>query len=216
MLPEIQHVPEFIPLLESSRVETIDFEQLKIAVCKVAQKILATIALTFTNSLLTITVSVMKLTGVTIITPLVLGWLTKPLHTANLALSKYAYTPFRIWAETLSEENTRIIETEKVIGFANNKILFYPRNYLKHSLDSVKAVLAPVSLTLSVANAVLWLAFKTLWVSALPGITGQILITLPFALNKEISHFTYHPLKEIADKMFDFHWERLKKALINI
>src|SRR3990167_397028 len=85
----------------------------KIDVGKVALKILASMALAVTNSILTITVSAMKLTGFTIVTSLSIGYLTKPLHACNKILAKHAFTPFKKWSEMLGNENERIIETDK-------------------------------------------------------------------------------------------------------
>jgi hypothetical protein len=169
-------------------------------------------ALTVTNSILTITVSAMKLTGFTIVTSLALGHLTKPFHACNKIFAKHAFTPFKNWSEMLGKENERIIETDKVISIENKKIYFHPKNYKKHAFDSFKAVVAPISLTLSITNAALWLAAKPLWLALVfPGVVGDFLVTVPIALNKQIGNFTYDPLKVISDWMFEKHCKYLER-----
>lgn len=174
---------------------------------KVALKALASLALIATSSILTITVYVMKLTRFTIITSLVLGHLTKPLHALNKVLANHAFSPLKKWTEVLGKENERIIETEKVISIENKKIYFHIGNYKKCLIDSFKAIFAPVSLGLIVTNAVLWVAVKPLWLGViLPGFVAEGLITIPIALNKGIGHLTYAPLQSISDTMLENHW----------
>lgn len=185
----------------------------KVDVGAFALKIMTSMALIVTNSILTVTVSAMKLTGFTIVTSLTLGYLTKPLHACNKILTKQAFAPFKEWSEMLGNENKRILETDKVISVENRKIYFDKENYKKYAIDSFKAVVAPVSLALSLANAALWLAVKPLWVALLPGMLGDILVTGPIALNKAIGHWTYTPLKGISDWMLEKHDSYLDKAL---
>jgi len=188
-------------------VENTHIDPLEIDVGDVAKKAFCSLALIFTNSILTVSVGAMKLTGFTIITSLVLGWITKPLHSLNTSLATHAYAPFQQWAEALSNENIRIIHTDKVLGIVNKRLKFYPQNYINHAHDSFKAAVAPISVALSITNAVLWLAVKPLWVVfLLPGLLGDCIVTLPLGLNKGIGYLTYAPLQEISDKMFDFHW----------
>lgn len=185
----------------------------KVDIGEFALKILASITLTVTNSILTVTVSAMKLTGFTIVTSVALGYLTKPLHDCNKILAKHAFTPFKEWSEMLGNENKRIIETDKVISIENNRAYFNTENYKKQAIDSFKAVVAPISLALSLTNAALWLAVKPLWLAILPGMLGDILLTGPIALNKGIGHLTYAPLKGISDWMLENHENYLCKVL---
>ncbi len=179
----------------------------KVDIGEFALKILASMALTVTNSILTITVTAMKLTDFTIITSFALGHLTKPLHAFNKILTKHAFTPFKKWSEMLGNENERIIEADKVISIENKKVYFDTENYKKHAKDSFKAVLAPISLALSLTNATLWFAVKPLWLALIaPGILGEILITGSIVLNKKIGHLTYAPLKGISDWVLEKHW----------
>lgn len=178
------------------------------------KKVFASAVLAVTNTLLTATISVMKLTRFTIVTSLVLGHLSRPLHALNKALVKHTFTDFKQWSKVLGDENKRIIETEKVIRIENKKLYFNVRNYINGVKDSGKALIAPISVALSVANAVLWVAVKPLWTALfLPGMLADILITAPFAMNKLIGHATYAPLKETSDWMLKKHCDYLYKAL---
>lgn len=187
--------------------------RIEVDVGAVAKKALASAALTFTNSVLTIAVAVTKLTGFLIIPSFVLGKLSEPLHKANVALSEHAFTPFRRWTEVLSKENKRIMETDKVIEFTNKKLMFYPEAYKKQAHDSVKAALAPVSLALSVTNAALWLAVKPLYLAFfVPGFVADGFLCVPFVMNKGIGCLTYSPLKKISDSMFEHQCKLMEKT----
>lgn len=181
---------------------------------EIAKKVFASLALTVTNILLTVTVSVMKLTGFTIATSLILGHLSRPLHALNEKLSEHAFTPFKKWSEVLGNENKRIIETDKVIKIENKKLYFNTQNYVKAAKDSFKAVVAPISATLTVVNAALWVAVKPLWAAFLaPGLLADILVTAPIALNQAIGHGTYAPLKGISDWMRKKHCDYLDNVV---
>lgn len=195
------------------QVVTENISKMEVDVGDVVKKALASLALAITNSALTITVAVTKLTGILILPSFVLGKLTKPLHEANVALAKHAFTPFRSWTEALSKENQRIIETDKVIEIRNKKLMFYPEAYKKQALDSLKPIMAPISFTFSIANAALWLAVKPLWIAFFaPGFIADMIIFAPIALNKEIGRLTYSPLKKISDEMFEFHNKYMKET----
>ena len=129
--------------------------ELEIDIGDVAKKALASLVLSITNSVLTITVIATKLTGFAIIPSMAIGWLTKPLHSANAALAEHAFSPLKEWTKILKDENRRIIETDKIITIRDSKLIFYPNNYNKQALDSLKVIVAPISLSFSTINAVL-------------------------------------------------------------
>ena len=197
----------------ASGVPRIDADQTEIDVCLVALQALASLALIITNSVLSISVGVMKLTAFTILPSLMLGHLTKPLHAANVALARHAFAPFRNWTTTLSEENTRIIESDIVLKpRGDGKLIFYPNNYKKQALDSLKIISAPISLSLIIAVSALWLAVKPLYLAlVIPGKLADFLVWVPMALNAGIGALTYSPLKECSAYMFNAHEKSLDR-----
>lgn len=177
----------------------------EIDVGDVAKKTFASLVTAMTNSILTITVGVTKLTGFAILPSVALGWITKPLHAVNVALAKHAFNPFKKWAAGLGKENKRIIETDKMIEIRNKKLMFYPEAYKIQALDSVKIIAAPITLTLSVTIAAVWIAVKPLWAAIfLPGLLADTIILAPMALNKAIGALTYSPLAKVSDRMLEF------------
>ena len=176
----------------------------EINVGEVASRALASFVLLFTNSILSITVGVSKLTGFTILPTLILGHLTKKLHSANTTLAKHAFTPFKAWAEMLNKENIEMIDTYKVVSIMDKKLFFNPKNYAKQALESFKPVIAPISAALLVANAVLWVVTKPGYLAMhLPGFLCDGIVTGLIGVNKLIGHLTYSPLKNLSDKMFE-------------
>lgn len=179
--------------------------EMEVDVGDVAKKTLTSLALAVTNSILTITVGVTKLTGFAIIPSMAIGWITKPLHEANVALAKHAFTPFREWTNLLGKENKRIIETDKILEIKKQKLIFYPGAYIEQARDSLKIIAAPVSVALSTTIAAIWIAVKPLWLALwLPGLLADTFLIAPIALNKEVGSLTYAPLAKMTDKMFQF------------
>lgn len=181
----------------------------KIDVVEFALKVLGSTVLIVTNSILTVTVAAMKLTGFTVISSPLLGHLSRPLHAFNKRLADYSFKPFKEWSELLGNENRRIIETDKVISFENKGkkgLYFNPTNYVKSAKDSFKAIMAPISLGLSLTSGVLWVAAKVGYVVVIPGLIGDVVL-MPYLLigNKMIGKLSYEPFEKITDWMLDAH-----------
>lgn len=171
-------------------------------------------ALVLTNSILTIAIGTLKLTGFTIITPLVIKCLTTHLHRANVALAKSGPGLLKHWAELLHDEHTRITEIEKVVWLQQGRPFFSWKNYKVRLHDSLKAIIAPVSLTFTALNAVLWLSVKPFYISLmLPGYVLDEVLTGSFALNRHFSKLTYSPLEQLAKFSFDLHTEKWLPAV---
>lgn len=167
-----------------------------------------------TNSMLTTLVGVTKLTGFTILTTVVIGNLTKPLHKANVSLSKYSITPFSEWANILNEENKRITDSEKVFWLKDGKRpIFSLTNYGKRAHDSFKAAIAPIWLALTVANTALWVLAKPLYIPILiPGLLADSILIAPIALNKAVGSLTYSPLNQVSNKFYHNHMNFIEGA----
>ncbi|MBA3815748.1 MAG: hypothetical protein H0X29_04360 [Parachlamydiaceae bacterium] len=166
---------------------------------EIAKKTFSSLALTLTNTCLSATVLLSKITGITVIFPLAIGHLTKCLHKWNMKLSEHAFTPFRFWAQTLAVENQAIIETKKVINIVEGKVFFNPENYKKQSMFLIKVVFAPISLGLSIAAVPICIAAKPFWLAFfVPGIITDGIATGYTGVNSEISKLTYKPLQSLA------------------
>ncbi len=176
-------------------------------VTSVAKKSLATLVLIFTNSILSISVGLMKLTGFTIISSIAIGMSTKGLHSANLSFSKYAYAPFQQWAKALSDENTRIIQTDKVLSIRNGALFFNPENYKKQVIDSLKAIIAPISLASSAVLIALAIATKPLHLMVFTGVLLDFLLVRgPMHLNQKIAYGTYVPLQLLSEAIIEIQY----------
>lgn len=197
------------PIGEQNNPSTLDLpaspaaKSREIDVGEVAFKALASLALALTNSVLSVSILAMKLTQFTLVPTLTMGWLTNLLHKYNTALAQHAYTPFKTWARALGSENTRMIETEKVLDILHGRLKFYPENYKKQALDSLRLAMAPVSAALHAITAVAMIAVKPLWLAFfVPGFLADCIIPLPLCyLNDQVARLTYSPLQKSAYKM---------------
>lgn len=194
--------------------EQADMPSTDINLNNIAKKTFASLALLITNTCLSATVFLSKVTGITVICPLILGHLTDYMHRQNVKLSQHAFTPFRLWAGALGKENHSIIETTKVIKIVDGQVLFNFKNYAKQSMFLIKAVVAPISLGLSVAAVPLCIAVKPLWIALfIPGIIVDGIALGYTHLNNEISKLTYKPLQLLAGGILKIQQESFKELM---
>ncbi len=199
---------------DTSNRAPADMSSADINLNNIAKKTFASLALLITNTCLSTTVFLSKVTGITVICPLILGHLTDYMHRQNVKLSQHAFTPFRLWAEALGKENHSIIETTKVIRIVDGQVLFNFKNYAKQSMFLIKAVVAPISLGLSAAAVPLCIAAKPLWIAFfIPGIIVDGIALGYTHLNNEISKLTYKPLQLLAGGILKIQQEAYKELM---
>ena len=164
-----------------------NIQNMDIDIGQVASKTLASLALLCTNSILSVTVGVSKLSGFAVLPTIALTHLTKNLHAANTILAEHAYEPLKDWAKILEEANTDMIDT-KVLYIKNKRLYFSPEAYCKYAQPMKDLLITSLAVSLWAAAQVLFIATKPAYLFImLPGFLCDAALVGLFALSKEVS-----------------------------
>jgi hypothetical protein len=190
---------ETMPAYNQSDIQNMDID-----IGQVASKALASLALLCTNSILSVTVGVSKLSGFAVLPTIALTHLTKNLHAANTILAEHAYTPLQNWSKILEEANTDMIDT-KVLYIQNERLFFHTSGYCKYAKPMKELLLTSLAVSLWAAAQVLFIVTKPAYLLIVaPGLVCDAAVAGLFALSADVSQLIpdYKGLNELCQASF--------------
>ena len=179
-------------------------QETDIDIMQVASKVFASGVLLVTNSILSVTVGVSKLTGFTILPTIILTNLTSKLYSGNTMLAQHGCTPLKKWAEYLEQVNAEMRDTH-VLYIKDKKPYFSTQGYSKYAKPMKELLLSSLALSLWATSQVLFVVTKPAYLILIgPGLQCDEAITGLFYLSRQVSKLIpeYSRLNNLCEASF--------------